>query len=125
MNNLPRQLVSYIAPAAPATRRTADESFVRLEIGFTPAWFRQHVEIDFGERFHTNPEYRRESVVKMRRILRTRFPATRIGRIDQADAPLDLLTGTFGACTVASLYGVPTVYAANNCPTSEHAYLTD
>jgi hypothetical protein len=57
-------LVSYIAPGAPATRRPAmgDEPYLRLEIGFTPAWYRQHADIDFGARIHTDPAYRRESV---------------------------------------------------------------
>ena len=50
------QLVSYIAPSAPATRRpaTGNEPFIRPEIGFTPAWYRQHLEIDFGQRWHTD-----------------------------------------------------------------------
>ena len=56
MSGVP-QLVSYIAPGAPATRRPAEgnEPFLRPEIGFTPAWYRQHLDIDFGERFHTRP----------------------------------------------------------------------
>lgn len=125
--NSPTQLISYIAPGAPATRRAADgsEPFLRLEIGFTPAWFRQHTEIDFGERFHTDPDCRREALIRMRRVLRQHFPGTRIGGIDRPDAPLDLLTGTFGANTVAAIYGVPIIYAANNWPSSAHAYLTD
>lgn len=121
------QLISYIAPAAPATRRVAegDEPYLRPEIGFTPRWYRQHLAIDFGTRWHCDPAYRRESVVAMRAELRRRFPGTRIGRIDRPDAPLDLLTGTYGACTVAGIYGVPLVYAEDNWPNCQHAYLTD
>jgi hypothetical protein len=121
------QLVSYIAPGAPATRRPADgnEPFLRPEIGFTPAWYRQHLDINFGEHFHTDPAYRRECIVKMRAELKRRFPGTRIGGIDRPDAPLDLLTGTYGACTVAAIYDVPIVYAENNWPNCAHAYLRD
>ena len=38
-----RQLISYIAPAAPATRRPAEgnELFVRPEIGVTPNWHQE------------------------------------------------------------------------------------
>jgi len=117
MNNF-TQLVSYIAPGAPATRRSANgnEPFLRPEIGFTPAWYLQHLDINFGERFHTQPAYRRECVVKMRAELKRRFPGTQIGGTDRADAPLDLLTGTYGACTVAAIYGVPIAYAENNWP---------
>jgi hypothetical protein len=121
------QLISYIAPGAPATRRPADgnELFVRPEIGFTPAWYRQHLAINFGEPFHTEPAYRRDCVVKMRAELRRRFPGTRIGGIDRPDAPLDLLTGTYGACSVAAIYGVPIVYADNNWPNCAPRHLTD
>jgi len=121
------QLVSYIAPAAPATRRPAegDEPPLRPEIGFTPAWYRQQLDIDFGEPFHTNPQYRREAVLAMRGLLRSRFPGTRIGRADLPDEPLDLLTGLFGACSVAAIYGVPIVYAADNWPNCEHRYISD
>lgn len=121
-----RQLISYIAPAAPATRRPAsgNEPFVRPEIGFTPAWYRQHLGIDFGERWHTDVAYRRETVVAMRSELRCRFLGTTIGGIDRADAPLDLLTGVFGGTPVAAIFGLPIVYAADNWPNVEHRHLT-
>lgn len=121
------QLVSYIAPGAPATRRpaTGDEPFLRPEIGFTPAWYRQHLEIDFGAKFHSEPSYRREAVIAMRALLRQRFPGANLGRLCESDQPLDLLTGVYGACTVAALYSVPIVYAADNWPNCEHKYLSD
>ena len=127
MSGVPNQLISYIAPGAPATRRPADgdEAGMRPEIGFTPAWYRQHLDVDFGRRWHTDPAYRRETVVAMRAELRRRFPGTRIGRIDQPDSPLDLMTGTFGACSVAAIYGVPIIYAEDNWPNCGHQYLGD
>jgi len=121
------QLVSYIAPAAPATRRPAagGEPFLRAEVGFTPKWYREALGIDFGERWHTEPAYRRETIVAMRGELRRRFPGTRIGGIDEPDAPLDLLTGTYGACAVAAIYGLPIVYASDNWPNCEPRRLDD
>ncbi len=97
--NSPRQLISYIAPGAPATRRPAEgnEPFLRPEIGFTPAWYRQHLDINFGERFHTHPTYRRDCVVKMRAELKHRFPATRIGGLDRPDAAREMLCPTIGS----------------------------
>ena len=120
------QLISYIAPSAPATRRPAEgnEPFLRPEIGFTPAWYRQHLAIDFGEWFHKDPAYRRQCVGQMRAELRRRFPGTRIGGIDRTDGPLDLLTGTFGACLAAAIYGVPIIYAADKWPTCAAQYLS-
>jgi hypothetical protein len=119
--------VSYIAPGAPATRRLADgtEPFLRPEIGFTPAWFRQHLSLDFGARFHEDPAYRREAASRMQVELRRRFPGTLIGQGGPSDGPIDLLTGTHGTCTVAAIYGVPLVYAENNWPCSAPACLSD
>ena len=72
------QLISYIAPGAPATRRPAegDEAFLRPEIGFTPKWYREALGIDFGERWHGDPAYRRETVLAMRDHLGRRFGGT-------------------------------------------------
>ncbi len=118
------QLISYIAPAAPATRRPANGAlpFLRPELGFTPAWYRQALGIDFGERWHTDVDYRRETVVAMRAELRRRFPSTSIGGLDRPDAPLDLLTGVFGGTPVAAIFGLPIIYAPNNWPNVEHRY---
>lgn len=121
-----RQLISYIAPGAPATRRpaTGQEPRLRPEIGFTPNWYRQALGIDFGERYHTDPAYRREAVIAMRDKLARRFPGTGIGGIDRSE-PLDLLTGTYGACSVAAIYGIPILYAPDNWPNCAHRYLSD
>jgi hypothetical protein len=40
------------------------------------------------------------------------------------DTPLDLLTGVFGACSIAAIYGIPIIYATDNWPNCEHRYLT-
>ncbi len=121
------QLISYIAPAAPATRRpaTGDEAFLRPEIGFTPNWYRKAIGIDFGRRWHTDPTYRRQSLLEMRNELKHRFPGTGIGGIDRSDGPMDILTGTYGCVSVAAIYGIPVVYAENKWPNCEHCYLND
>jgi hypothetical protein len=121
------QLISYIAPAAPATRRAAsgDEPLFRPEIGFTPNWYRTALGIDFGRKWHTDPGYRRQTVLEMRNELRRRFPGRAIGGVDLPDEPLDLLTGTYGCMSVAAIYGLPIVYAGDNWPDCEKRYLGD
>ncbi|GMW03565.1 MAG: hypothetical protein AMXMBFR84_46990 [Candidatus Hydrogenedentota bacterium] len=121
------QLVSYIAPAAPATRRpaTGDEPYLRPEIGFTPKWYRDALGIDFNEQWHADPSYRRESILAMRAEIRSRFPHTAIGSIDRPDSPLDLLTGAYGACTIAAIYGLPIRFHSDNWPVAEIVPLTD
>lgn len=120
-----QQLISYIAPGAPATRRPAsgDLPFLRPEIGFTPKWYRGALGIDFGERWHTDPVYRRATRIEMYEELVRRFPGTGIGQNGQNT--IDLLTGTYGASAIAAIYGIPIRYDHDNWPTSEHQYLTD
>jgi len=125
MKQIKQQLISYIAPGAPATRRPASGPlpFLRPEIGFTPKWYRSALGIDFGKKWHTNPEYRRETRMKMYAELERRFPGTAIGRMDEN--PVDLLTGTFGASAIAAIYGVPIRYDEEQWPTSEHQYFSE
>jgi hypothetical protein len=127
MSQETRQLISYIAPAAPATRRPAmgDEAFLRPEIGFTPNWYRNALGIDFGQKWHTDPVYRRETVLAMRSELKRRFPNAEIGGVNRPDKPLDLLTGTYGCISVAAIYGVPIIYYEDKWPNCEHRYLND
>lgn len=123
------QLISYIAHAAPATRRPATgvELYLRPEIGFTPKWYTQALGIDFGARWHTDPAYRAETISAMARETERRFGSeANIGPLQAAEEPLDLLTGTFGALLVPALYGVPIWYQPADWPWSEHGqHLTD
>ncbi|MFC2115863.1 uroporphyrinogen decarboxylase family protein [Bacteroidota bacterium] len=116
-------LYSYIAPAAPATRRPGkgNEPDFRPEIGFTPYWYRKNLGIDFGEKWHKDLAYRKKTILKMRHLINRKFPAYSIGYLE--DEP-DLLTGVFGACTVAGIYGIPIVFSDHNWPTTVHEYLS-
>jgi len=121
-----RQLISYIAPSAPARRApaTGNEPFLRPEIGFTPKWYHDALGIDFGEKWHTEPEYRMETIIAMGYELKRRFGEHNIGWVQNPDKPSDLLTGTFGGCVVAPIYGIPIVYASDNWPRCAHQYLS-
>ena len=121
-----QQLVSYIALGAPATRRPAFENlpYLRPEIGFTPKWFHNALNIDFGEKWHTDLKYRKQSVLQMRDEIGRRFPGNKIGIIDE-EKSIDLLTGLNGACTIASIYGVPIRYESDKWPVSEHFHMSE
>lgn len=120
-----KQLISYIAPGAPATRRPASGNlpFLRPEIGFTPKWYHTALGIDFGEKWHTDPEYRLLTRIQMAGELDRRFPGTTVGRME--DNTIDILTGTYGTCAIAAMYGIPIRYDREQWPTSEHHYLSD
>lgn len=123
----PEQLISYIALGAPATRRPASGNlpFLRPEIGFTPKWYHQAQGIDFGVRYHSDPVFRKECLKSMRLEVDKRFPGNRIGKIDDTGESIDLLTGLYGACTIASMFGVPIRYDSEQWPTSEHYNISD
>jgi hypothetical protein len=116
----PFQLISYIAPSAPARRARASGPllYLRAEIGFTPAWF-GHLGIDFGEPWHEDPDYRRDSVLRMRDCLQKRFPGFGMGMLPEFGEAPDLLTGVYGSCLVASLYGATIQYGPNRWPQSK------
>lgn len=120
-----RQLRSFIAPGAPATRRPCDgsEPDVRVEFGFTPRWYREACGVDFSQRWHLDALYRRETVVAMRRVLNERFPALQLGgpRPEESPATLD---GVHGALVMALAFGIPSEYYADNWPAARHAYLS-
>jgi hypothetical protein len=119
------QLISYIAPGAPATRRpfSGELPFLRPEIGFTPKWFRNALGIDFGERWHKDPDFRRQTRIEMYDLLNRRFPGAGIGQT--GDKAVDILTGTYGTLAIASIYGIPARFENDQWPASEHKYLSD
>ncbi|NUM52291.1 MAG: hypothetical protein HUU46_01485 [Candidatus Hydrogenedentes bacterium] len=121
------QLISYIAPGAPATRQPAagDEPFVRPEIGFTPKWYRDAIGIDFGERWHLDISYRLESLALMRAELDRRFPGAQIGMPRYRPDVTDALTGVHGACVIAGIYGLPILYRAEQWPVTTGTPLTE
>lgn len=124
------QLISYIAHAAPATRRPAqgDEPYLRPEIGFTPRWYVDALQdVTFGERWHTDPAYRADSVIAMARETRRRFGnRARIGVLQDPEQPTDFITGVFGALIVPALYGAPIWWQERDWPWTEHGqHLTD
>lgn len=120
-----RRLRSFIAPGAPATRMPCDgaESELRIEFGFTPAWFREHCGVDFSERWHLDPLYRGETVGAMRRELLRRFPSLPFGGSAYA-TPAANLDGVHGAVLVARIFGVDAEYYPDNWPAARHAFLS-
>ena len=122
--NSSRRLRSYIALGAPATRCPCDgtESALRVEYGFTPRWYHQRLGIDFSERWHLDPLYRHESLLRMRVELDRAFPGMMTG---SGPVPLTAgLDGVHGALLMAMVFGVTPEYYPDNWPAARHEYLT-
>ncbi|MDX9972878.1 MAG: hypothetical protein RBU21_07810 [FCB group bacterium] len=119
------KLRSYIAPAAPATRAPCDgtESPLRIEFGFTPQWYRQSLGIDFSERWHLDPFYRRETILAMRRELNRRFPSLNLGGANPEDAP-GSIDAVHGGVWMARIFGIDVQYFPGNWPAAHNVFLT-
>ncbi|MBI3986909.1 MAG: hypothetical protein HY343_08325 [Lentisphaerae bacterium] len=95
----------------------------RLFPGFTPKWFRQHAEIDFGKRWHTDPHYRQATTVEMAKCLNRVFPELRLGG-DPArmqGSISQIRTASF----MAALFGLDILFFPDNWPANHGATLTD
>ncbi len=92
---------------------------MRAEVGFTPQWYRHFCDLEFGERWHADPDLRMHGWERICAQLRRRFPGRNIGGCE-ADTPPDLLTGTYGGCVVSSIYGQGIQYWENNWPAATH-----
>lgn len=118
-----QRLRSYIALGAPATRRPCDgtEAALRIEYGFTPRWYHQRLGIDFSERWHLDPLYRYESLLRMRAELDRAFPGAVTG---SGPVPLTAgLDGVYGALLMAMVFGITPEYYPDNWPAARHEYL--
>ena len=112
----PQQLRSYIAPGCPATRAPCDgsEAPLRIEFGFTPRWYRTRCGLDFGPRWHLDPQYRAQTVRQMRAVLRQTFPG--LPWHTNEAVPIPNLDGIHGGLTIARLFGIPDEYYPDNWP---------
>jgi hypothetical protein len=111
------QLRNHIPISAPARREAADgtESDMRVSLGFEPAWFHRRCGVDFGERWHTDPHYRHDSLVKMKQELCRAFPSVTYWDLDYKD-DLWTLSGCFGAYVIPWVFGRSLQYAPDRWP---------
>lgn len=119
------KLRSYIAPAAPATRAPCDgtESALRIEFGFTPQWYRKALGIDFSERWHLDPFYRRETIIAMRQELNRRFPSLGLGGERPEDMP-GSIDAVHGGVWMARVFGLEVQYFEGNWPAAHNVFMS-
>ena len=117
------QLRSHIPIAAPARREAADgaEPPLRVVLGFEPRWFRERCEVDFSQRWHSDPDYRRSTLIAMRNQLRRSFP-----EVSQWDGEEErhtaTISGVFGIGVIPAAFGIPLRYYADRWPHLEPGY---
>ena len=120
-------LRNHIPLSGPATREPCDgsEAPMRVSLGFTPKWYVDRLDIDFGEAWHLDSEYRYAQMLRMREYLAQTFPdvdyfAPRFrenlasgGRFEPSCATI---SSVFGIMLMSSCYGLPIVYRRDNWP---------
>jgi hypothetical protein len=119
-----KQLKNYIPLSGPATRCPCDgtEGPFRVSLGFTPKWYHDRLGIDFSECWHFDPQYRYDSLMKMRRLLHEKFPTVEhfAPHIEEngVDYQCATLDGVYGSLLIAGIYGMKGYYAADNWPST-------
>lgn len=110
------QLRNHIPIAGPARREPADgaERPMRVSLGFVPAWFRQRCDVDFSERWHTDPYYRYATLKQMKAELVSAFPAAEwdLARTDD----FSTISGCYGSYMIPAMFGIPLTYRADRWP---------
>ena len=120
------QLRSWIPIAAPARREAADgsEAPLRPVFGFEPRWYHVRCGVEFGERWHTDLEYRRQTLLAMRAELNRAFP-----EFEQWSGPLErdveTIAGCYGVCVIPAVFGVPLRYYPDRWPDLEPGHVFD
>jgi len=111
------QLRNHIPISAPARREVADgtESDMRVSLGFEPAWFHRRCGVDFVERWHTDPFYRHDTLVRMKEELCSAFPSVTYWNLDYED-DLWTLSGCYGAYVIPWIFGCSLQYAPDRWP---------
>ncbi len=114
------RLKIYLPIAAPARRVRCDgsESPFRLCLGFEPKWFTERCSVTFTERWHRDPVYRFETLVRMKEELLRRFPD--VGQWDREDlSDVATISGCYGAYLIPYACGLPLRFAPDRYPVLE------
>lgn len=114
-------LRNHIPLAAPATREPIDgsEGFLRVSLGFTPAWYHARLSIDFGEEWHADPVYRADCLLTMKRHLHSCFPDVEYftpQMNEEIERTCWTISGVNGILTIPRLYGIEPAFVPNNWP---------
>jgi len=111
------KLRNHIPISGPARREATNgtESDMRVCLGFEPAWYHKRYGVDFSERWHKDPFYRYESLVKMKRELCQRFPSVSYWNENYKD-DLATISGCYGAYVIPKIFGFPLIYKEDRWP---------
>jgi hypothetical protein len=94
-----------------------------IDYGFTPAWFADRCDVDFGRRWHTDSRYRRDSFVLMANVLNNDFPGLGLG--GDPSRIRGSISGVLSCALPAAIFGQDIRYDPRGWPINEGEPLTD
>lgn len=112
-----KQLRNHIPISGPARREPADgsETALRVSLGFEPDWYHRRCGVDFSERWHTDPFYRHETLVRMKDELHRAFPTVTYWDPARQDDTWTV-SGVYGAYVIPQVFGCRLQYAPDRWP---------
>jgi hypothetical protein len=124
------RLRNYIPISGPATREplVGDEPDLRLSIGFCPRWFHNRLGIDFSRCWHTDPDYRYATLVRMKTCLHETFPDLpnfRLSQVNGVEQHCATISGVYGIKLIPMLYGLDIAWRTDDWPDNQaHQFLS-
>ncbi|MBN2558550.1 MAG: hypothetical protein JXB33_07345 [Clostridia bacterium] len=115
------RLRNHIPISGPATREpySGDEPDLRVSLGFIPRWYHARLGIDFSQKWHTDPLYRYEALVKMKMYLHESFPSLPYFNTNfenGIEKTCATISGVHGIKLIPMIYGLDVRYFADDWP---------
>ena len=88
---------------------------MRVSLGFEPAWYHRRCGVDFSERWHADPVYRHDALVRMKAELHRAFPDRDVlGCHDDRDTWT--ISGVYGSYLIPVIFGCELRYEPDRWP---------
>ena len=100
-----------------------DGEGVKIHVSFSPDWFSQRMNLDYGERWHRDPAYRRDSFVAMAEALNREFPQLRLG--GTPDSIRGGISQIDTCALMAELFGQDPLFSRDKWPENRMVLLND
>lgn len=104
-------------------RATDDEAGPKVHVGFTPRWFAQHMELDYGPQWHRDPPVRLASMRRMGEVLNARFSGLHLG--GRPEETRGTISQVETCSVVAALFGQTIRHSRDAWPANEGVPLSD
>lgn len=116
------RLRNHIPLSGPATREPfiGDEPDLRVSLGFMPRWYHERLGTDFSEKWHTDPLYRYEALIRMKTYLQNTFPSVPYFKMEFDEKRIEktcaTISGVYGIKLIPMIYGLDVKYSKDDWP---------